>query len=129
MSDLASYFRVPVPTPRPSQAEPMYMVGDHIAGLLAPGNVDLTTRPQTRNADGSVSTVRSMSFGEDGQEVLVPTVAPSGTILSDEGAQALYRATGQNLGKFRTPQDADAYAQALHLQQEQMIRTIMGAQR
>lgn len=83
-------------------------------GMLAAGNIDLAKRPVVKNADGSISTVRSMSFEDGGQEVLIPTVSPEGKILSDDDAIDLYRETGQFLGKFDTPEDADTYAEALH---------------
>jgi len=87
-------------------------------GLLTPGNIDLSTRPVVRNDDGTISTVRSMSFNEDGQEILIPTVAADGSgILDDSAAVAQYRRTGQHLGKFDTPDHATRYAQQLHAQQ------------
>jgi hypothetical protein len=91
-------------------------------GRIEAGNIDLANRPQVKNADGTVSTVRSMSFEEDGKEVLVPTVSPDGRILSDQQAIDLYHQTGQHLGKFDTPEHADAYAQALHQSQERYYR-------
>lgn len=91
------------------------------AGPLEPGNIDLKNRPRVKNPDGSISTVLSKSFNIDGKEVLLPTISPSGVHLSDEGAIALFRATGQHLGKFATPADANAFAQTLHEQQAQMI--------
>ncbi|TPJ70458.1 hypothetical protein [Mesorhizobium sp. B2-6-7] len=92
------------------------------AGRIEAGNIDLANRPQVANSDGSISTVRSMSFEEDGREVLVPTVSPDGKILTDQQAIDLYHQTGQHLGKFDTPDHADAYAQALHQTQEQYYR-------
>jgi hypothetical protein len=86
-------------------------------GQLVAGNIDLNARPVVRNADGSISTVRSMSFEEDGQEVLVPTVSDGGKLLTDEQAIAAYRRTGKHLGKFRTPEAATAYAEQLHADQ------------
>src|ERR1051325_6251885 len=98
----------------------MTMATASARGLLSPGNIDLTKRPVVKNPDGTISTVRSMSFNEDGREILVPTVSPEGGILSDDDAINLYHQTGQHLGMFDNPQDADAYAQSLHNQQDQM---------
>lgn len=90
-------------------------------GQLVPGNIDLTKRPVVRNGDGSISTVRSMSFeDEKGREVLIPTVSDDGRILSQDDAIALYRRTGRHLGIFDNADDATAYAQALHAQQGRM---------
>lgn len=89
-------------------------------GLLAEGNIDLAKRPVVRNADGTISTVRSMSFNQDGREILVPTVSPDGQILSDQQAIERYRQTGENLGVFDTPDAATKYANTLHTQQEAM---------
>jgi hypothetical protein len=87
---------------------------------LEAGNIDLANRPVVKNDDGSISTVRSMSINEDGREILIPTVSPSGTVLTDEGAVALYRNTGKHLGKFASVEDADQFAEWLHQQQEEM---------
>ncbi len=96
------------------------MATQNVSGLIAPGNIDLGKRPVVKNKDGSISTVRSMSFNEDGKEILVPTVSPDGRILSDDEAVNLYHQTGQNLGVFKSPEDATSYAQTLHNQQDGM---------
>jgi hypothetical protein len=88
-------------------------------GLKDVGNLDIYKRPKLQNADGSVSTVRSMSFEENGKEVLVPTVGPKGEDWNNQQAIEHYKKTGEHLGKFDTPDNADKYAEALHRQQEQ----------
>lgn len=103
-------------------ATTMAAAADRIQGLLVPGNIDIMHRPRHLNPDGSISTVRSMSFGTDQGEVLVPTIAEDGRLLSDRQAMAQYQRTGRHLGIFDNPQHADAYAQQLHVQQEAMIR-------
>jgi hypothetical protein len=87
-------------------------------GPLEAGNIDLLHRPIAKNDDGSISTVRSMSFGEGGKEILVPTVSPEGKLLSEDEAIDLYHKTGAHLGKFATPESATAYAEQLHKDQE-----------
>jgi hypothetical protein len=83
-------------------------------GLIAVGNIDLTQRPRVDRADGNVSTTLSMSFEEDGTEILVPTVSPDGKLMSDDEAVALYHKKGKFLGKFKDAESADNYADGLH---------------
>jgi hypothetical protein len=52
----------------------------------------------------------AIPFDEDGKQVLVPTVAPDGSALSDEAAVEQYKTTGKHYGKFDTPANAQAYA-------------------
>jgi hypothetical protein len=97
---------------------------------LERGNVDLNDRPSVKNSDGTISTVRSASSNIGGKEVLYPTVADpeAGTfgtsrsknprVIRSRDAAKISQKTGQHLGKFRTVQQADQYAEALHKMQE-----------
>lgn len=126
-------------------------------GLVDRGTIkNIYDRPVLKNPDGSVSTTSSMSFEENGKEVLIPTVvdgkrfgaAKVADIPADELAnikaelarrhmpastenvlrvdgehQAIdhYRKTGEHLGKFDNPANADLFAQNLHESQAQRM--------
>ena len=82
------------------------------------GNIDLTDRPILYNSDGSYSTVDSFSTNIDGREMLLPTIGRGQygepvRWTEDEAVQH-YMDTGEHLGSFRTPAEADRYAQWLH---------------
>lgn len=86
------------------------------------GNINLFNRPMVKNKDGSISTVRTISFQPSegkytGKEVLIPTVADDGKIMSDEEAIKTFYKSGRHFGIFETPEAATNYAQALHNQQ------------
>lgn len=77
------------------------------------GNIDMNNRPVVHNPDGTISTVRSMSFGTDQGEVLVPTLSPTGQQLTPQQSVGRFRDTGQHLGIFPTPDMASLFAQYL----------------
>lgn len=110
-------------TPRPFSAvaavtDParIYTIAGAHPGLLIPGNIDLAHRPIVHNPDGTISTVRSASFGLGGHEVLLPTVV-GGRVVTPAESLLAYRRTGQHLGIFATPAAANAYAERLHQEQ------------
>lgn len=91
-------------------------------GKYGAGNIDLRNRPQYKNEDGSISTVDGISFNIDGKEVLLPSVwmkngNPYHSYDDNEIIQHYYD-TGEYLGKFDSVQEANEYAQQLHLAQE-----------
>lgn len=97
------------------------------SGMLMPGNIDLAKRRVVQNADGTISTVRSMSVNFDGAEVLIPTVSDDGRIMSEDEAIRAYLSTGRHLGIFRSPVDATKYAERLHSDQERLYTKKRGS--
>lgn len=99
-------------------------------GPVIPGNLDPWRRPILNNPDGSISTTRSMSFGTDKGETLVPTVVDDHNLMQfvrkNPYQQAMdhYNQTGQSFGSFGTPMAADAYAQYLHETQAKMLQIL-----
>jgi len=89
------------------------------------GNINLYDRPIVHNKDGSISTVRSMSFNEDGKEILIPTVSDDGRIMSNEEAIGLYHDTGRYFGKFDSIEEANNFAMRLHNQQNELVKKKM----
>ena len=81
------------------------------------GNIDLNSRPVVVNVDGSISTERSFSVEFDGYETLLPLVV-NGKIVSEKEAIEHFLATGEHLGKFNSAEEAELYAELLHLRQE-----------
>lgn len=91
------------------------------AGLKVPGNLDIFNRPIVDNLDGTKSTIRSISVEfEHLGEVLIPTISRTGQMLTDLQAIQEFERTGEHLGIFETVDAANAYADALHRQQEEL---------
>lgn len=104
---------VPMPLDDMENPETRGRPGSRPSGLREAGNIDLGSRPRVKNADGSVSTIRSISVNIDGEEVLIPTISDDGKVLSEEQAIAQYNKTGKHLGKFDTPENATLFAERL----------------
>ena len=94
------------------------MANKNSLGRYGLGNIDLYARPQVKNPDGSISTVRSMSFNDGLKEVVIPTVSDDGRIMTDNEAIDNYYKTGKYLGKFNTVDEATKYADRLHNEQD-----------
>ena len=92
-------------------------------GQYGKGNIDLYNRPIYKNADGTSSTVDSVTVQfDDGKFVLLPS------IVRDENGKATrleetddivahYIKTGEHLGEFDTLEEANIYANKLHYAQ------------
>lgn len=85
-------------------------------GQLQPGNIDLGKRPVVKNKDGTYSTVRSITIGVGGKQILIPTVVGN-KVVSNAAAIAHWRKTGENLGTFADNASAERAAQRIHVQQ------------
>lgn len=110
------------PTPMKDQKQPKFADNGKVLPPIEPGNIDLSTRPQHVNPDGTVSTVLTKSYNFDGREVLLPTIADDGTPLNDQQAIAQYRQTGKHLGVYSNPASADAYGKIIHNQQASQLK-------
>lgn len=89
-------------------------------GLLLPGNIDIVNRPKVWNPEaGGISTVWSMSVGNDNGTVLIPRIREDGEVMSPQEAIDHYKQTGKHLGVFEDHYAADYFAQRLHEQQEE----------
>jgi soluble lytic murein transglycosylase-like protein len=130
-------------TPTPPAAFQTDEAGDTVPGLVQTGNIDVNHRPSITNADGSHSSIFSMTIpiNKDGsvwkgaydaapQYALVPSIAngkfltPNGKIPAKGDSKALsaledkatdyYNQTRQHLGIFSSPDAADQYASQTH---------------
>lgn len=90
-----------------------------IKGRTGEGNIDLFNRKPYVYEDGSVATVESISFRDDGEgkEILIPTIVDGKRLTEDEAIEHYYN-SGEYLGKFDTVEEADEYGERLHRQQE-----------
>lgn len=86
-------------------------------GELEPGNIDLGRRSVVRNADGTISTVKSMAISEDGREVLIPTMDETGREMTENEAIERYLGTGEHLGKFDSRDNATSWGKQLSTRQ------------
>jgi hypothetical protein len=93
----------------------------HSGRRLVRGNIDMKRRPAVKNPDGSVSSVRSISIGEDDVEVLIPTVSDDGRIMSNDEAIASYKKSGKHLGKYRNIAAANRFARRIHESEERKL--------
>lgn len=91
--------------------------GSRPSGMVERGNINLASRPEVTNPDGSISTVRSITVEADGTFLLIPTVTDDGRVVSDEDALASFNESGRHLGAFETQEAADAYAETLSADQ------------
>lgn len=89
-----------------------------LGGEFSKGNISLNNRPVQWHKNGKdYSSLESMSFNENGKEVLIPQVV-NGKLLSEDAAIEHYRRTGEHLGKFNTPEEATQHAIALERRQQ-----------
>jgi hypothetical protein len=86
-------------------------------GELEPGNINLGQRPVVRNADGTISTLKSISISEDGREVLIPTLDETGKEMTEAEAIERYLGTGEHLGKFDSRDNATQWGKQLSARQ------------
>jgi hypothetical protein len=89
-------------------------------GQVEDGNINLSNRPVLRNADGTVSTIESITVGFNGVQVLIPTII-DGKRVSEKQAIEHYRKTGEHLGKFGSVKAAETFAKKLSKEQGKRV--------
>lgn len=89
-----------------------------MADPVVEGNIDLDDRIVVFNEDGTFSTEISFSVEIDGLEVLLPLII-DGELVSEEEAINHFLRTGEHLGMFSSIEEAEQFAEELHLQQEE----------
>src|SRR4051812_46971689 len=101
---------------------PLYVVPGPTPGLIVRGNLDIWRRPVVRNANGSLSTVKSVSWNVPvnlggrtrNLEVLMPEVIGN-RVVSARAALQHFQNTGEHLGMFDDAAHANQYGTRLHL--------------
>lgn len=100
-------------------------------GLVQPGNINLLdVQPVADPATGQPMTVKSMSFEQDGKQILIPTVV-GGKALTPDQAIAQYnkppeQGGGKHFGIFDTAENANAASESLHQKQSILTDTPAG---
>lgn len=112
----------------PDNSPMLYSVYSKASMPIEMGNINLYNRPQVKNEDGSVSTVKSISIGigddkHPTRTALIPLVHPDGYIMNNEDAINWFKKSKQHLGIFDNEEAAGKYAESLHEQQAAIYRT------
>lgn len=95
-------------------------VARQVPGLLQPGNIDINNRAPVQFGN-DFATVRSATIQQDGVFKLIPTVVGN-QVVSIKKAIDVFNQTGKNLGTFSSEKAANDYAEALHKQQEGLLK-------
>lgn len=111
----------------PKNSPMLYSVYSKASMPIEMGNINLYNRPQVKNPDGSVSTVKSISIGigdetSPNKTALIPLVHPDGYIMNNEEAISWFKKSKQHLGIFENQEVANKYAENLHQQQAEIYK-------
>jgi len=94
-----------------------------LGGKTYTGNIDLDNRKVLKNGD-NIATENSITVGFDDEYVIIPTVI-NGKQMSRQYAKAYYKKTGEHLGKYGTPEEANDMANRIHLRQAEKYMPTM----
>ena len=113
--------------PTDSELAKRQLGGDRKQELYGPynGNIPLNNRPNVKNPDGSISTVKSISINVDGKETLIPRVirdkSGKAYVASVKDAIQHHMKTGEHLGKFNSVKEANELVKILKLSSDEAI--------
>jgi hypothetical protein len=105
-------------------AEPV----EPVSGMQMPtkkkGNINIV-REHSKSVDmgkGKIGTVNTISFEQDGENIVVPTIW-DGKLHSEKEAIERFNKTGKNFGRFVNQSDAVKFAEELHQKEEKRIQS------
>jgi hypothetical protein len=85
-----------------------------------PGILPFDIQNRVENPDGTISTIKTISFNDGTGEILIPTIVKNKE-LSEEEAIDYYYKSGESFGTFKSVEDANRMAEYLHLLHAQRL--------
>ena len=99
---------------KPGMGYGLFAPQKKFSGMLEGPNVDISEwQGDVQNSDGTVSTIKTISFNVDGIEIVVPTLTRTGRQMTESEAIEHYFSSGEHFGAFDSVKGATEYASSL----------------